>query len=187
MSCRLIRNISHSGDYNPGGITEIYLLDIRDFVTYKFTNDSLYDSCDVDRVVKEKDTAYIMLGAVAGSNFTESNDNGLFRQQLTTFAGTPDHRKTSDSLMASTGRYVVFFRTAGGKIYSFGSDGGASFSFTQVSGQTGEAAGYNITLSKNSIYPLFEVDAYKFNKILVLGTENRMAVSTENKRYAILI
>lgn len=187
MSCRLIQNIRHTSEYNPGGIREIYLLDIRDFIAYNFTNDSLYDSCDVDLVVMPLDVDYIELDVVSESNFTESNDNGLFKQQLTTFVGTPEHTKTSDALLASINKYVVFFRTAQGKVYSFGSDGGASFSFTQATGQTGEASGYNITLSKNSIYPLFEVDAYKFNKTLVLGTENRIVVSTEDERYAILI
>lgn len=187
MTCRLIQNIKHTCDYNPGGITEIYLLDIRDFITYYFTNDSLYDSCDIDRVIMPLDVDYIQLDVVSESNFTESNDNGLFKQQLTTFVGTLGHKKTSDALLASINKYVVFFRTTQGKVYSFGSDGGASFSFTQATGQTGGTSGYNITLSKNSTYPLFEVDAYKFNKTLVLGTENHIVVSTEDERYAILI
>ena len=74
-----------------------------------------------------------------------------------------------------------------GNIYSFGSDGGATLAFSQVSGQLGETAGYSITLSKDSIYPLFEVNAQKFNKIFALGTENRRVIVTENGKFAILI
>lgn len=82
MTCRLIQNIRHSCDYNPGGIREIYLLDIRDLIAYYFANDSLYDSCDVDRIIMPLDIDYIQLDVVSESNFTESNDNGLFKQQL---------------------------------------------------------------------------------------------------------
>lgn len=187
MSCRLIKNIKHTSEYNPGGITEIYLLPVEDLITLYFRNDSTFDSCDIDRVFLKKDKEYIQLDVVAGSNFTESFDNGLYKQQLTTFIHTLQHSKTADALIAGQGRYIVFFRTGQGRVYTFGSDGGATFSFTQVSGQTGEASGYNITLSKNSIYPLFEVDAYKFNKKPVLGTEHRTVVTTEDSRYAISI
>lgn len=202
MSCRLIKKIKHSCAYNPGGITEIYLLHINDFTSYLFkknqpreeceenqipTENSLFDSCYIDRVFKEKDTEYILLDTVDESSFSESNDNGLFKQELTTFVHSLRHFKTANVLIASKNRYVVFFRTRQGNVYSYGSDGGAAFSFTQISGKTGEASGYNITLSKNSIYPLFEVDAEKFNKLLVLGTEKRVVVCTENKKNAILI
>lgn len=187
MSCRLIQNIRHTYEYNPGGITELYLLPVEDFITYYFRNDSTFESCDIDRIFMKKDKNYIQLDVVSGSNFTESYENGLYKQQLTTFVHTLQHEKTADLLLANEGRYVVFYRTGQGRVYTFGSDGGASLSFSQVSGQRGEASGYNITLSKNSIYPLFEVDAYKFNKELVLGTESRFIVPTEDNRYAILI
>lgn len=187
MTCRLIQNIKHSCEYNPGGITEIYLLGIDNFSSYLFKDNSLFDSCYVDRVLKKENSKYVRLDVVDESSFSESNSNGLFRQELTTFVRSLRHTKTADSLLAGTGRYVVFFRTPQGNVFSFGSDGGATFSFTQVTGKAGEASGYNITLSKNSIYPLFEVDATKFNKILLLGTENRNIACTEDKRYAILI
>lgn len=202
MSCRLIKKIKHSCTYNPGGITEIYLLHINDFTSYLFKQNqpgeecgegvipkanSLFDSCYIDRVFRKEDTEYILLDTVDESSFSESNENGLFKQELTTFVHSLRHCKTADALTASKNRYVVFFRTRQGNVYTFGSDGGASFSFTQISGKTGEASGYNITLSKNSIYPLFEVDAEKFYKLLVLGTEDRIVVCTENKKHAILI
>ncbi|MDR2954507.1 MAG: hypothetical protein LBV43_05455 [Prevotella sp.] len=187
MSCRLIQNIKHTCEYNPGGITELFLLPVDDFITYYFRNDSRRETCDIDRVFIKKDKDYIQLDVVSQSNFTESYDNGIYKQQLTTFVHTLQHSKTADALIAEKGKYITFFRTGQGRVYTFGSDGGASFTFTQITGQTGEASGYNITLSKNSIYPLFEVDAYKFNKDLVLSTENRIVLPTEDMRYAILI
>jgi hypothetical protein len=162
-------------------------LDIRDFIAYYFKSDSLYDSCFVDRILKDDDIPYILISEVSETNFTETNDSGLYRQQLTTFVGTLESVKTAGLLLASAGRYLVAFRNMQGNVYVFGSDGGAALSFTQVSGQLGETAGYTITLTKDSIYPLFEVDAEKFDKTQVLGTEDKRIVLTENRKYAILI
>ena len=186
MNCRLIKNIKHSCEYNPGGIKEIYLLDIRDFKTYLFRNDELYENCFVDRIFKE-DTEYINLDIVSESTFNETHENGIYKQQLTTFVGTLSHEKTADLLLAKANKYLIAFRTNQDNIYTFGSDGGASVNFTQSSGQTGETSGYSITITKDSVFPLFEVDANKFNKLLVLGTENNIIVSTEDYKYAILI
>ncbi len=186
MGCKLIQNINHSCDYNPGGITEIYLLDIDDFVTYEFEGDSLYDGCLVDSV-KTKNVDYLRLDTVSESNFTETQDNGIFKQTLSTFVGTPEASKTSGLLLSSGRKYLVVYKTSQGKFYSFGSDGGATIAFSQQTGQLNEASGYSISITKNSIYPLFEVNAAKFNKILVLGTHLRVMVPTEDKKNAILI
>lgn len=187
MSCRLVQNIKHTCGYNSGGIAEIYLLDITDFAAYYFKDDALYDSCFVDRILKDVDTPYTTLSEVSESNFTETNDGALYRQQLTTFVNTIKSDKTNNLLKAVGNKYLVVFRNMQGNIYSFGSDGGATLAFSQVSGQLGETAGYSITLSKDSIYPLFEVNAEKFNKIFALGTESRRVIVTENGKFAILI
>lgn len=186
MSCSLIQNIKHTCEYNSGGISNIYLLDIRDFLYYVFQEDLNYDNCFVERIIK-KDVPYIQLSNVNESNFTESNETGLYTQQLTTFVRTIKAPKTSSLVLSSTNKYLVVFENSQGYIYSFGSDGGASVSFTQVSGQLGEASGYNITITKDSIYPLFEVDKAQFNKTPVLGTENNRIVITEDRKFAILI
>ena len=162
-------------------------MDITDFAAYYFKDDALYDSCFVDRILKDVDTPYIMLSEVGESNFTETNDGALYRQQLTTFVNTLKSDKTNNLLKALGNKYLVVFRNMQGNIYSFGSDGGATLAFSQVSGQLGETAGYSITLSKDSIYPLFEVNAEKFNKIFALGTESRRVIVTENGKFAILI
>jgi len=187
MGCKLIQNIKHTCEYNAGGITGIYLLDINDFVAYQFEDDGLYHNCLVDNIKKVADVEYMLIDTVTESNFTETQDNGIFRQTLSTFVGTPDHVKTSNLLLAAGNKYLVVFSTSQGRFYSFGSDGGASVAFTQQSGQLNEASGYSITITKNSIYPLFDVNAEKFNKIFVLGTHNRVVVPTENYECAILI
>lgn len=181
MGCKLIQNINHSCEYNAGGITEIYLLDIRDFISYRFKDDKLYNECLVDKI-NMIDVDYIKLDTVSESNFTETEDNGIYKQTLTTFVGTLDYSKTSNLLLAKTNTYLMVFGNSQGKLYSFGSDGGASISFAQQSGQLNETSGYAITITKSSIYPLFEVNADQFNKLFViLGTESGDAISTENE------
>jgi hypothetical protein len=187
MSCKLLRDIRHSCRYNSGGIKDIYLLDIRDFVAYKYLDDKLYNSCYIDRSIEERDSLYYLLDVVEASNFTEDeNEYGMYTQKLTTFIHTLGYRKTSDLLLASKNKYVVVFRTYQDTLFSFGSDRGANIEFSQITGQTGEATGYGITITKNSIYPLMEVNSKFFNKLHVLGTENRIVVLTENKNNAIL-
>jgi hypothetical protein len=146
----------------------------------------MYDSCFIDLVLK-KDVPYIRLSEVNESNFSETSDNGLYKQQLATFVGTLKYFKTSGLLIAATNKYLVAFRNMQGNVYVFGSDGGASLSFTQLTGQIGETAGYSVTLAKSSIYPLFEADASKFDKTLVLGSESKRIMVTEDKKHAILI
>lgn len=186
MGCKLIQNINHSCEYNPGGITDIYLLDISDFVSYRFKDDRLYDGCFVDKINKAN-VDYIKLDTVSESSFTETEDNGIYKQVLTTFIGTLDYLKTSDLLLARENRYLLIFGNSQGKLYSFGSDGGTSISFGQQSGQLSEASGYSITITKNSIYPLFEVNADRFNKTFVLGTHRGIMIPTEDNKNAILI
>jgi hypothetical protein len=186
MGCKLIQNIKHSCEYNAGGITEIYLLDIDDFVAYQFEGDTLYDGCMVD-TIKTQNVDYLRMDTVTESNFTETQDSGIFRQVLSTFVGTPEASKTSSLLLSVGRKYLVVFKTSQGMFYSFGSDGGATVAFSQQTGQRGEASGYSIAITKNSIYPLFEVNARKFNKLLVLGTHQGVMVPTEDNKKAILI
>ncbi|MBK5721834.1 hypothetical protein JGH11_13220 [Dysgonomonas sp. Marseille-P4677] len=185
MTCRLLKNIKHSCEYNPGGITNIYLLDIGDFKAYHFTDESLFDRCYVERI--ETPEPFWEIGAVSESSFTETQDGGVYKQGLSTFVRTLSGDKLSSLLLTTVNKYLVAFRTSQGKMYCFGSDGGASLSFSQITGQMGEASGYQITINKESVFPLFEIDASRFNIIPVLGTEDRRIVMTEDTKNAILI
>ncbi len=185
MTCRLLQNIKHSCEYNGGGITDVYLLDIRDFECYRFAEDVLFSNCYVNLIHASE--PFWEIGAVSESSFSETQENGLYKQQLTTFIHTIEGEKSSNLLLASANKYVVAYRNSQGRMYSFGSDGGASLSFTQVSGAMGETAGYQVILSKNSVYPLFEIDASKFSGALVLGTEAEEVIVTEINENAVLI
>lgn len=187
MSCKLIRDITHSCEYNAGGIKEIFLLDIKDFISYEFLNDGLYDTCFAERILDNKDSNYYSIDTVDSSSFSESNSDGIYKQELTTFVRTLNYKKTSDLLLASSNKYLVVLRTFKDSYFSFGSDGGASISFSQITGQLGDAEGYSININKNSIYPLIEINGDRFNKEIVLGTEDRIIVLTEDRKNAILI
>lgn len=179
MTCRLFQDIKHSCEYNHGGISKIWLLDISDFQKYKFTGDANFDSSFVDFIYKYGD--YIELDIVNGSNFTESFNDGIYIQQLTTFINVIDYNKTSSLLLAKNNKYLVVF-FSNNNIYTFGSDGGASVSFNQQTGQLGEAQGYSITISKDSILPLLQVNKEAFTKIIVLGTEDNKIIVTEDNQ-----
>lgn len=155
MSCFLVRNIKHTCEYNAGGIASIFLLDIRDFVSYTFKDDKLFNECFVENI--KAVAKYIEISSVNESNFTETQDSDIYKQELSTYVRSLDAEKLSSLLVAKANRYLVAFKTLQGRAFVFGSDGGASLSFTQQTGQTGEVSGYTIKLTKNSIYPLFEV------------------------------
>ncbi len=185
MTCRLLKNITHTCEYNPGGIVAVYLLDIRDFFSYRFDDDGLFHSGFVS-VIDSKEP-FREIGTVNESAFTETCDNGVYKQQLTTFIRTLSGEKLSDLLVTASNKHLVAFRNSQGKIYCFGSDGGASLAFSQISGQVGETAGYQVTITKESVYPLFETDPERFNTVPVLGTEFPQVVKTEDSENAILI
>lgn len=171
MGCRLVRNIQHSCEYNSGGIEQILLLDMDDFKAYRFTDDGLYDSCFVERI-RVKQTGYIELDTTGESVFTETRENGLFTQRITTFVRSLAAEKTKGLLLAGRRTYLVVFASRSGRLFSFGSDGGARVEFTQTSGALGEVEGYQVTINKKSIYPLFEIDRNAIS-VYLLGTEDK--------------
>ena len=155
MPCFLTKNIKHSCVYDAGGVASIFLLDIRDFISYIFRDDKDFTECYVSEI--RAVAKYIELSSVAETNFIETNDSSIYKQELTTFIRTMEAEKLSSLLIASANKYLVSYITNQGQAFTFGSDGGASLSFTQQTGQLGESSGYQITISKQSIYPQFEV------------------------------
>lgn len=182
MNSRLIQNIKHSCEYNAGGIAALYLLDIRDFISYMFRDDRLFTQCFAEKIRAVSE--YMQLDTVDESSFKETQENGIYKQQLTTYIRSLEAEKLSVLLRASSNRYLVTFKTFQGRAFSFGSDGGVALSFGQQTGQTGEASGYPITLSKNSVYPLFEVAVDEINKsprwILEEGVWDANGIWTSN-------
>ncbi|MDU1904647.1 MAG: hypothetical protein E6772_07680 [Dysgonomonas sp.] len=156
MNCKLIKNIKATCTYNPGGIAEIHLLDIRDFVAYRFAKDNLYEHPFVEAIYRKDLSQFISIESVQESNFTETKKDTTYEQKLSTFVHTLDAGKLESLLLASVNSYVIVFKTMQGTWFTFASDTGASVEFTQISGQVGETNGYSLTISADSIYPLFE-------------------------------
>lgn len=171
MNCRLINDIKHKCEYNSGGINQLLLLDIADFKNYVFRADGLYDTCFVERIKVSK-ASYIEFDTTTETTFTESLDNGTYKQQLNTVIRTLHADTTRDLLIATKRRYLVVFSSYAGRLYSFGSDAGAQISFSQSTGKQGEYEGYAITIEKKSLYPLFQIDMEAL-RVDVLGTENK--------------
>lgn len=182
MNKNIITGIDRYTGYNTGGISHIFLLDIRSFLAYRFTNDMLFDECFVESV-RISDYNYINVETIEQSKFQESNDNGIYRQQLTTFVRKLGASKTSNLLLANASKYLVLFKTYENKYFCFGSDGGAKVSFSQISGEIGGSSGYNLTIDKSSIYPLFQINFY--NRIIesLLTSENEHLITTEDNYF----
>lgn len=184
MGCKLTQNIQHSCEYNPGGISAVYLLDINDFERYTFKDDGLYDSCYVENILKKDNVDFLELDVVSKTAFTEQNEGGIYKQELQTFVRSLSGKTTSQLLLTSTQKYLVIYRTYDGKAFSFGLDGGASVSFSQQSGQVGDASGYSLSISKMSNYPQFEIDVSILYDYL-LATEDGILMVTEDDQYFI--
>lgn len=173
----LTEDIKSSNVFNVGGITQIWLLDMRNFEGYLFSNDDLYSVSYVEAIAKRK--PFLYLGHVNESSFTESYSNGYYSQQLNSFIHTVEALKTADLQIARSGKFIVVFVTTQCKAYTFGGDNGVSFLFNQTSGQTGETSGYSIQLKAVSNYPLFEVNPDVL-KTKVLGSEKGLYITTQH-------
>ena len=182
MNKNIITGIEKHTGYNTGGISNIFLLDIRSFIAYRFTNDMLFDECFVESV-RISDYNYMEVETIESSKFQESMDNGIYKQQLTTFVRKLGAAKTSNLLKTNTTKYLVMFKTYENKYFCFGSDGGATVSFSQISGEIGGSSGYNLTINKSSVYPLFQSN---FNNRIIeslLTTENNQLITTEDNYF----
>lgn len=182
MNKNIITGIEKHTGYNTGGISNIFLLNIRSFIAYRFTDDMLFDECFVESV-RISDYNYMEVETIESSKFQESMDNGIYKQQLTTFVRKLGATKTSNLLKTNATKYLVMFKTYENKYFCFGSDGGATVSFSQISGEIGGSSGYNLTINKSSVYPLFQIN---FNNRIIeslLTTENNQLITTEDNYF----
>jgi hypothetical protein len=155
MDYKLISDIKPAPGYRVGGISHIWLLDIADFVSYKFEE----NNPDLRRMITAivASSPFIELATMSGSSFTEDCADNVFRQKLSASVEPLSVEISSKLLVASRNKYLILFCSRQGQFFTFGSDGGASLSFTQQTGSENEASGgYTVTIIKNSIYPLFE-------------------------------
>lgn len=150
-----MNNIKRTLGYNLGGITHIWLLNIENFISYKFEHDKLPDKCLVSNIIASAE--FIEADAISESNYTETYHEGVYKQKLATFIYPLTSEKLVNLLTVKKAKYLVAFRTISNRFFCFGADGGASITFSQQTGKDGDNQGYSISIQKSSSQPLFEM------------------------------
>lgn len=185
MSINIQTGIENIAEYNAGGISHIWLLNISDFISYQFEDDSLYDKAFVNMIFKEN--RFLEVGIVDECNFSETYSSGIYKQELSSYIRTINKSTISWIQQAQNGRFLVVFRTVLNTYFSFGSDGGAKLTYSEQSGQAGGINGMQLKIEKSSVLPLFEVHP-DVVKTRVLGSEHSQYLVTEkNDKTNILI
>lgn len=177
MAYKLTKGIDSLAEYNLGGISHIWLLNIDDFISYRFKDDGLHNSSYVEAIYKEN--PFLELGSVEETNLKESLANGIYKQEINTSIRTLNNEIFDWLRYASCGRYVVVLRTMDNRHFVFGSDGGAKLSYSGQTGQKGELNGTVIKIEKSSVYPLFEINPDTL-RTRVLGNESLFYMATEH-------
>lgn len=152
--CR-IQNLKPPCDYGLAGLTSIQLLDREDFAGFRFDGDDLYSNCLVTALYRSADLVDVA-APDNGARYTSSLQNKIYTHTLETFIADLSAPVIADAHLSTKRRYVPVFGLPTGKFFTFGYDAGARVSF---SGQTSDAIGVLLTITANSIYPLFEVAA----------------------------
>ncbi len=189
-----INNIKTTLGYNPGGITHIWLMDIKDFIGYRFKSDCLFDKYLVEGIIGN--SGFAELQSINETGFTETSADNIFKQTLSTFIYPLTDENIGKIIHLKNNKYLVAFRSTVGQIFCFGGDGGASVTFGQQTGKTGEVEGYNITIEKKSVNPLFLISgeiapqlAYKYTPVFEDGIfcqmNNGKPTGFEIARYAL--
>lgn len=156
MDCKLNKNLTGECKYSISGIHSLWVLNIDDFQVYEFRDDKLYSEIYIDNIyIKGK---WYELQTIDESKFTEKFANGGYTQELTTYISKFDSEIQAEILKTNKRKFLVLFRTNEGRYFVFGSDGGVPLTYTAETGTKGSSIGYSVTLSKNSQFPLFEVN-----------------------------
>lgn len=139
--------------YQPEGIDAIQLLDFEDFEGFTFENDGSYDSCYVTEMRRRGRLAE--LDTPDGAKYTSTLQNGLYTHTVETFISDLNAAQAASLHLATKRRYVPIFRAKTGKYFAFAEDTGATVRYAN---QTAEGLGSLVTITAQSVYPLFELD-----------------------------
>lgn len=152
--------------YNMNGIEAIRLLDFDDFGGFKFDGDGLYDSCYVSEILQHGDSSYVDIATPDSAKYTSTLNNGTYAHTIETFIGDLSASLASSLHLAIKKRYIVLFRTKARRYFVFGYEAGATVTYVN---QTADGLGSLVTISANSIYPLFERAPYKIGQYLTVS------------------
>lgn len=144
--------LTNKCDYSLSGISNIYILPISEFDGYVYRDKENYmNSCCVTDILR-----YIQFIEVSAP-IEVAKYKGVdgYTHTVESFVSEFSAEKNSYLHSALTERFVILFRLNTDKFYTFGADGGAAIGIEK---QTQDGAGYKLTFTAKSKYPLFEVD-----------------------------
>lgn len=147
-TCR-IQNIKPPCGYRVEGIARIWLLDFDDFGGYRFEGNDLYGNCFVTDILRYADFIEID----APDMVAKYTSSGAYVHTIETFVGALSASTISNLHLATKRRQIVLFEANTGQFYTFGYEAGAKVTYAN---QTAEGFGSMVTITANSIYPLFE-------------------------------
>lgn len=148
--------------YNPDGIKSVWLLDFEDFEGYVYPDQDNYDKAQVQTV----NTGGTLVKIAAPNMVAKYSSTGAYVHTLETFIPALTHDLAEQLNLAIRHRYVVFFRTNKGQMYTFGDEAGAVVSYVN---QTAEGLGSLVTITAESIHPLYEMDAQALELVAPLA------------------
>lgn len=151
--------LTNKCDYSLSGISNIYILPISDFDGYVYRDKENYmNSCYVTDILR-----YVQFIEVAAP-IEVAKYKGVdgYTHTVESFVSEFSAEKNSYLHSALTERFVILFRLNTDKFYTFGADGGATIGAEK---QTQDGAGYKLTFTAKSKYPLFEVDNDVLNRV----------------------
>lgn len=138
--------------YRIAGIDAIRLLDFADFNGFKFDGGELYSNCLVTAVLRSGEL--VEVDSPETAKYTSSLQAGIYTHTLETFIGDLSAEMEATLHLATKRRYIVLFRTKNGRYHTFAYEAGATVTYAN---QTAEGVGSLVTITANSIYPLFEI------------------------------
>lgn len=150
--------------YQSEGLDEIRLLDFDDFGGFTFTGDGPSTTGFITGM--RRDGKLIDVNAPETAKYSSSSQKGVYTHTVETFI--PD--LTGDMLaaldLATRRRYLVIFRAKNMRYFTFGREAGATLTYVN---QTEGGLGSLVTLTAQSVHPLFEIDKEAL-KLWILAT-----------------
>lgn len=175
MKCR-VQKIVPNCDYSVEGIAQIWLLDFEDFEGFRFLNKGNYDSCYVTDILRSSEFIEVDAPDMIG----KYNSTGNYTHTIETFIGDITADTISNLHLATKRKQIPLFKSNSGKVYTFGYEAGATINYNN---QTGDGFGSVLTISSNSIYPLFECNPLIISSLP--KPRNKWNVDFNNNTYCI--
>lgn len=149
----LIQSLTRVCGYQTKGIDEIRLLDLDDFERISFAGDG--PSTEGLITGMKREGKFIDVCASEASQYSSSMQKGVYTHTVETFIPDLTGEMQAALNLAARRRFLTIFRAGNGRNFLFGWEAGATLNYTN---QTDGGLGSLVTISAQSIHPLFEID-----------------------------